>query len=87
MRSASPTDVERLDGPLTSGAGAAGPVDEREHDVVERGHPREQVEGLEHEPDPAVAQLGELGIGEVEDVPTVVADVAGRRDGPALPGG
>ena len=40
-------------------------VDQGQLDVVEDVGAREEVEGLEDEPDPAVADLGQLGLGHL----------------------
>ena len=49
---------------LALGTRAIG-VGERQHDVLQHGHARQQVEALEHEPDLGRADLGELVVGEL----------------------
>ena len=63
-------EVHELQGPPRLGQalllGHAG-VDEGQLDVVERRGPRQQVEGLEHEADLAVADLGQLVVVHLRD--------------------
>src|SRR5690606_27205537 len=55
-------------------------VDQRELDVLQARLPRQQVEGLEDEPDPAVAHVGEAVVREAADV-LAVEDVAAAGGG------
>jgi hypothetical protein len=54
-------------------------VDQRQLDVAQRGRARDQVERLEHEPDPGVADLGELVVAQLADVDPVQAVPATAR--------
>ena len=55
-------------------------VHERQLDVAQRGHVRQQVELLEHEADVAVADLGQPVLVEVGDVLTGEEQLSRRRD-------
>ena len=69
--------LERLGG-APAALGARHPrVDHRQLDVLERGGARQQMEGLEHEPDLAVADAGELVLRGVLDRLLVEAIGAG----------
>ena len=57
--------LQRLAGPLAPLAGGHAGIDERKLHVVQRRGARQQVEGLEHEPDFAVADVGELIVAQV----------------------
>ena len=65
--------------PRAGGAVALTPVDQRQLDVALRGGAGEQVERLEDEPDLAVADRGQLVVGQGQDVhPVEVVGPAGR---------
>ena len=72
--------LERFLCALEPGIGRRPVVDERQLDVVERGGPRQQVEGLEDEADFLVADVGQLVVGKLADQPAVqpVAALGGR---------
>ena len=59
---------QRGRGPLPSLRPAHAAVDQRQPDVVQGAGAAEQLERLEDEADGAVAQLGQLGVGEGRDV-------------------
>ena len=58
-----PNGIERPLGPRPRVPPAA--IQERELDVRQRGEPRQQVVGLEDEPNLVVAGLGELGVAPI----------------------
>ena len=72
-----PDRLERFDGALAPLLGRYPRVNERQGDVVEGGRSRQQVEGLEHEADLAVPDVGELIVVETRDLPLVEA--VGRK--------
>ena len=65
---AHPHPLKRGNGQLAALAAGDAAVDERQLDVFQRGQAGDEVEALEDEADPPVADAGEGGLGDVGDV-------------------
>jgi len=64
---------------FATGAAADAAIHERQLDVLDGARAREQLERLEHEPDLAVAQVGELVVAEAAHVGAAQLVRAGAR--------
>ena len=69
--------AEQLGGPLAAHGAGDAPLGHRQLDVLQRGEDRQQVEALEHEPDPFEAEAGPGTVVELRVVHPLEANLPG----------